>query len=173
MEEGKRLVDFVCLCVLVEYIVYGMCISVVLDLADARALQCVEPCLRALSDFTNKTLKRQLANEKFRRLLIFTNFAQGHRARTIAMRPFLFVSLGATTGRCIFSCRFGRQLFTRRLATGRFARRLFGSCHLDLVTARETPRTPKPKASRNTCECKEMEIFLYNIRYKMRTQTRM
>ena len=54
-----------------------------------------ETNLEVLSDFTNETLERKLANEQLSRLLIPSNFTKGDGTRPEAMR------LLDTTGGCL------------------------------------------------------------------------
>merc|ERR1719433_1156763 len=83
--------------------------------------------LEILSNFTNKSLKRQLANQKFSRLLITTNFTKSHSTGTITMW-----FLDSTSSRSRFPGSFGSQLFARSLSTGGFTGGLLGTSHLEL-----------------------------------------
>jgi hypothetical protein len=67
---------------------------------------------------------RKLADEQVGRLLVTTNLAQRHGARTVAMR---LLDTGGIWSR--LSRRFGRQLFARSLASGGLACRLFRTGH--------------------------------------------
>ena len=104
-----------------------------------------------LRNLANETLKRQLADEKLRRLLIATNFAKRNGARAISVRSAnkrgvldvelvkcgIFYnkiskrhSLFHTAGcRRRFARRFSRQLLSRRFSAGRFARSLLRASH--------------------------------------------
>ena len=61
-----------------------------------------------LGDFTNKTLERQLANQKFGGLLVTTNLTEGDSSRPVTM-GFLH------TASCwsALSCCFGGKLLAR------------------------------------------------------------
>ena len=80
--------------------------------------------LEVLSDLANQPLKRQTTDEQLGALLVATNLAQSHRARTVSVR--LLNAAGA--GRALAS-RLGGELFAWRLSAGRFASRLLCSSH--------------------------------------------
>ncbi|KYN35149.1 hypothetical protein ALC56_10323, partial [Trachymyrmex septentrionalis] len=92
---------------------------------DGRALE-AEIGLEVLSDFTDQSLERKLADQKLRALLVTTNLTKSDGSRTITMRLLHTSSCGSTLTR-----RFRRQLLTWGLASGGFASSLLGSCHLE------------------------------------------
>merc|ERR1719328_539722 len=82
--------------------------------------------LEILSNFTNKSLEGQLANQKLGRLLVTTNFTKSHSTGTITMW-----FLHSSGSRSRFPCSFCSQLFTRSLSSGGFTGGLFGTSHLE------------------------------------------
>ena len=79
-----------------------------------------------LSNFSNKTLERELANQKFGRLLVTTNLAEGYSSRPVTMGL-----LDSTGGRSAFSGGLCGQLLTGSFASGTFSCRLLGTRHFD------------------------------------------
>merc|ERR1719433_1372284 len=82
--------------------------------------------LEILSNFTNKSLEGQLANQKLSRLLVTTNFAKSNSTRTITMW-----FLDSTSSRSRFPGSFGSQLFARSLSSGGFTGGLLSTSHLE------------------------------------------
>jgi len=91
--------------------------------------------LEILCDFTDETLKRQLANEQLGGLLVATDLTQRHSSGPVTMR-----FLHTTGGWSAFPRRLGRQLFSRRLSTGRFTGCLLGSGHGEKTNKLKTKR---------------------------------
>ena len=93
---------------------------------DSRRLE-TQVGLEVLSNLTNETLERKLANQKLRALLVATNFTEGHRTRLVTVRLLhcnglaqgMRVMIHTTTGHgCrLASCLCG-ELLTGGLATG-------------------------------------------------------
>jgi len=86
-----------------------------LESTDGRALE-AEVRLEVLSDLTNKTLERQLADEELGRLLVATDLTESDGTRLVSVR------LLDTTGRWrrLASC-LGGELLTWGLATSGLA----------------------------------------------------
>merc|ERR1719492_580485 len=82
--------------------------------------------LEILSNFTNKSLEGQLANQKLSRLLVTTNFTKSHSTRTISMW-----FLDSTSSRSRFPGSFSSQLFARSLSSGGLTGGLLGTSHLE------------------------------------------
>lgn len=83
--------------------------------ADGRALE-AEVGLEVLSNLTNKTLERQLADEELGRLLVATDLTESDGTRLVS------VWLLDTTGRWRrLASGLGGELLTRGLATSRLA----------------------------------------------------
>ena len=80
--------------------------------------------LEVLRDFTNKTLKGELADQKLCALLVFSDLTKSNSSRAIAMRL-----LDSTGCRCRFPCSLGGELLPRSLSTGGFASGLLGTSH--------------------------------------------
>ena len=80
--------------------------------------------LEVLSDLTNQTLERQLADEQFRALLVATDLTQRDRSGAVAMRL-----LHTSGGRGALASRLSGQLLAGRLATRGLASRLLGTRH--------------------------------------------
>ena len=70
--------------------------------------------LEVLSNFTNKTLEGEFANEKFGGLLVATNFTESDGTRAETMR--LLDTTSGSRGGCLTSLRLGSELLTRGLA---------------------------------------------------------
>ena len=85
-----------------------------LERTDSRRLE-AEVRFEVLSDFTDQTLERQLADQELSRLLVTTNLTEGDSSRLIAVR--LLDTAGRWRG---FTRSFGRELLTRGLATSGF-----------------------------------------------------
>ena len=79
--------------------------------------------LAFLSDFTDKTLEREFADQQFSALLVTTDFTEGNGTWTETMR--LLDSRGSSG----FAGSLGCNLFTGSLTTGGFASSLFSACH--------------------------------------------
>jgi hypothetical protein len=90
---------------------------------DSRRLE-AEISLEILSDFTNQALKGKLADEKLSRFLVTTDFTKSHSTGTITMGLLNTTSCWSTLTSCLSS-----KLFTRGLATGRFASGLLCTRH--------------------------------------------
>jgi hypothetical protein len=80
--------------------------------------------LEVLRNLAHQTLKGQLADEQLRALLVATDLAERHRARTIAMRL-----LDASGGGRTLASSLGGQLLARRFASRRFASGLLRTSH--------------------------------------------
>jgi len=86
-----------------------------LESADGRALE-TEIGLEVLSDLTNKTLERQLADQELSRLLVATDLTESDGTRLVTVR------LLDTTGRwCGLASGLGGELLTWGLATSGLA----------------------------------------------------
>merc|ERR1719150_3431683 len=83
-------------------------------------------CLEILSNFTDKSLEGQLADQKLGRLLVTTDFTESHGTRTITM---WFLHSSGSGSR--FPGSFGSQLFARSLSSGGFTGGLFSTSHLE------------------------------------------
>ena len=81
-----------------------------------------------LSDFSNETLKRELADEQVGRLLIPTDFAEGDGSRSVTV-GFLDASGGG--GRLAGS--LSGELLTGGFTSGRFSGGLLGTSHVELL----------------------------------------
>merc|ERR1719328_186511 len=82
--------------------------------------------LEILSNFTDKSLEGQLADQKLSRLLVTTDFTKSYSTRTITMR-----FLDSSSGRGRFPGSFGSQLFARSLSSGGLTGSLFSTSHLE------------------------------------------
>merc|ERR1719150_3525741 len=82
--------------------------------------------LEILSNFTNKSLEGQLADQKFGRLLVTTDFTKSHSTRTITMWFLNSSSCGSR-----FPGSLGCQLFARSLSSGGFTGSLFCTSHFE------------------------------------------
>ena len=80
--------------------------------------------LEVLDDLAHEPLKRQLAEEQLRVLLVLADLTQRHRAGPVAVRLFHTAGGGRALPRGLL-----RQLLARRLAAGRLARGLLRVCH--------------------------------------------
>jgi histone H3 len=90
---------------------------------DGRGLE-AEVGLEVLSNFTNKTLEGQLADQELSGLLVATNFTQSDGTRLVAVR------LLDTTGRgSSLTSGLGSELLTGSLATSGLTGSLLGSSH--------------------------------------------
>ena len=69
--------------------------------------------LEILSDFANKSLKRQFANEELGRLLVSSDLAESNSSGSVAMRLLDASGSGST-----LSCSLGSKLLSRSLASG-------------------------------------------------------
>ena len=90
---------------------------------DGRALES-EIGLEVLSNFTNKTLERQLADEELSALLVSSDFSQGDCSWSVTMW-----FLDTSSGRGALTSSLGGQLFSWCLTTSGFTSGLLGSCH--------------------------------------------
>ncbi len=82
--------------------------------------------LEVLCDFTDQTLEGQLADQQLSALLVTTDLTEGHGARPVTMGL-----LDASSGRGTLTSGLGCQLLARSLTSGRFARGLLGTSHVD------------------------------------------
>jgi hypothetical protein len=82
---------------------------------DGRALE-TEIALEVLSNFTNQTLERKLADQELRRLLVATDLTESDGTGLITVRL-----LDTTGRRGGLASSLGGELLTRGLATGRLA----------------------------------------------------
>lgn len=90
---------------------------------DSRSLE-AEISLEVLSDFSDKSLERQLADEKLSALLVATDFTEGNSPRPVAVRL-----LHSTGGRGRFPCSLGGKLLPGGLPTSAFASGLLSTSH--------------------------------------------
>ena len=90
---------------------------------DGRALES-EIGLEVLSNFTNKTLERQLADEELGALLVSSDFSQGDCSWSVTMW-----FLDTSSGWGALTSSLGGQLFSWCLTTSGFTSGLLGSCH--------------------------------------------
>jgi len=81
--------------------------------------------LEVLGDLTDQTLEWQLADEELGALLVPTDLSESHCSGPVTMG-----FLDSTSGRGALTGSLGGQLFTGRLATGRFTCCLLGTSHL-------------------------------------------
>ena len=79
-----------------------------------------------LSDLTNKSLERQLADEKLGALLVTTDLTKSH-----GTGPVPVGLLDSTGGGGRFASGFGSQLLAGGLASGRFTGGLLSTSHVD------------------------------------------
>lgn len=92
-----------------------VCLNGLLESADGRGLE-AEVRLEVLSNLTDKTLERQLADEKLGGLLVATDLTESDGTRLVAVR------LLDTTGRwCGLASGLGGELLAGSLATGGLA----------------------------------------------------
>lgn len=77
-----------------------------------------------LRDLANQPLEGQLADEQLGRLLVFSDFSQGHGSRPVPVRL-----LDSTGGGCGFSGGFGGQLLSGGFASGGLSCGLLCSGH--------------------------------------------
>ncbi|KAI7811693.1 histone cluster 3, partial [Triplophysa rosa] len=80
--------------------------------------------LEVLSDFSHKTLERQLTNQQFGGLLIAADFSQRHGTGPVTMRL-----LNAAGGWGALTGSFSSELLPRRFATSGLTSGLLSSCH--------------------------------------------
>ena len=98
-------------------------IELYLEGADGRTLE-PEIGLEVLSDFTDQTLERQLADQEFRRLLVTTDLTESDGSRAITM------GLLDSSGRgCGLASGLGGQLLPGGLASGGLAGGLLSTGH--------------------------------------------
>jgi len=95
-----------------------------LEGTDGRGLE-AKVGLEVLSDFTNKTLEGEFADEQLGRLLVATNFTESDGSGPEAMRL-----LDTTSGSGSLAGLLGGELFARSFATSGLASGLLGSGHL-------------------------------------------
>ena len=81
-----------------------------------------------LSDFADKTLEWQLADQQFGRFLVAANFTQSNGSWAVTVRL-----LDASSGWRRLTRSLGGELLSRRLAAGGFAGSLLGTGHVGLV----------------------------------------
>ena len=96
-----------------------------LESPDGSALE-AKVGLEVLSDFTNQTLERELADQELRRLLVTTDLSEGDGSGPVPVR-LLDTSGGG--GRLAGS--LGGQLLPGGLASGRLTGGLLGTSHLE------------------------------------------
>ena len=96
-----------------------------LESKDSGALES-EVGLEVLSDFTDQTLERQLADQELRALLVAADFTQSDGSRTVTVR-----FLDTAGGGCALASSLGGKLLARSLASGRFTCGLLGTGHFD------------------------------------------
>ena len=97
-----------------------------LQSTDGRRLE-AKVGLEVLSNLTNETLERKLADQKLRALLVATNFTESHRTRLVTVRLLYCIGLAqdmhviihtTTSHGCRLASCLGGELLTRGLATG-------------------------------------------------------
>jgi len=84
--------------------------------------------LEILSDFSNESLERQLAHQKFGGLLVATDLSKGDGSRSVSV--WLLDPAGR---RRALSGGLGGELLTRGFASGRLTGGLLGTSHLVLL----------------------------------------
>jgi hypothetical protein len=94
---------------------HEICLDRLLKGTNSRRLE-AEIRLEILSNFTDKTLERQLADQEFSRFLIATDLTESDSSRLIAMGL-----LDTTSRRCRLPSSLRGELFTRGLATSGLA----------------------------------------------------
>jgi len=109
-----------------------------LESHDSRALE-AEIGFEVLGDFTDKSLERQLADQKLGRLLVATDLTKSDGTRAVTMRL-----LDSSGGRGALTSGLGSQLFAGRFATGRLASGLLGTGHCDGLIAFGWPHPAGP-----------------------------
>ena len=87
--------------------------------------------LKVLSNLTNKSLERKLADQQFGALLIPTDLTKSNCARPVTMR-FLYTSRSRST----LSCSFGSKLLPWSLPSCRLTCSLFSTSHLYITPTR-------------------------------------
>ena len=80
--------------------------------------------LEVLSNFTNKSLERQLSDQKFSGLLVSSDFSKSDGTRTVTVRL-----LDSSSGWSRLSGSLGGKLLTGSLSSGRLSGGLLGSGH--------------------------------------------
>ena len=90
---------------------------------DGRALE-AEISLEILSDFTDQALEGQLADKQLGGLLVTTDLTKSNGTGAVTMGL-----LDSSSGRGALTGSLCCQLFPGRLATGRLASGLLGTCH--------------------------------------------
>jgi hypothetical protein len=88
-----------------------VCLSCLLECKNCRSLE-TKISLEVLSNLTNKTLERQLADEKISGLLITTDLTKSYGSRTVTMRLLDSSSCGSR-----LTCCLGGELLTRSLSS--------------------------------------------------------
>lgn len=96
-----------------------------LQSSDSSGLE-AQVSLGVLSDFTDKTLEGELADQQFSRLLVATNFTESNSTGSVAVRL-----LDAGSGSALASS-LGGDLLAGSLTTGRFASSLLSTSHVVL-----------------------------------------
>ena len=94
---------------------------------DGRGLE-AEISLEILSDLTDQTLERQLADEELGALLVTTDLTQSHGTGPVPVRL-----LHSSSGGCRLACCLGGELLAGSLSSGRFTGGLLGTSHLVCV----------------------------------------
>ncbi len=102
---------------------HQVCLWCFLQRQNRRALE-AQIGLEVLSDLPHQSLERKLADEKFRRLLVLTNFAKRNSPRPVSMRL-----LHTPCSRRRFPRGLGGQLLSWRLPSSRLPRRLLSTSH--------------------------------------------
>ena len=94
---------------------------------DSGALE-TEISLEILSDFTDETLERQLADQKLSALLVTTDLTESDGTGPVTVR-----FLNASGGGCALAGGFGSQLLARGLSSGGFTGGLLRTCHCSRI----------------------------------------
>jgi histone H3 len=92
---------------------------------DGRSLE-AKVGLEVLSDLTNKTLERELADQEISRLLVTTNLTKSDSSRAVTVG---LLDTSGGWGRLASS--LGGELLTRSLSSGGLTSGLLGAGHLD------------------------------------------
>ena len=88
--------------------------------------------LEVLGNLTDKTLERQLADQKLSRLLVTTDFTKSDGTGTVTMGL-----LDTTSGGGTLSSGLGSQLFSGRLATSGLASGLLSTSHFQKLDQKD------------------------------------
>lgn len=96
--------------------------------------------LEILSNLTNETLKRQLADQQLSRFLITTNFTEGNSTRAVSVRL-----LHSSSGRCTLASGLRGKLLPGSLTTSGLASSLLCSSHSSTKRRKSYRSLPVPE----------------------------